>query len=380
MPGKQAGVKKQRAMNGFPTRYDDISAAIGRVNPVAYEKTRNHFNGAVSRLSPYISRGVIGLPDILSHILKRYDIKQSYKFIQELAWREYWQRTWEARGDDIWQNLLHEQAGSPKEGIPSAVVQAATGIHAVDTQLKELTTSGYLHNHARMYIASVVCNMARCNWRAGAAWMYHQLLDGDIASNALSWQWVAGTNASKKYYATQDNINTYSGILQTGTFLDTTYEELTRAGIPAVLEACVQPELACRLPVSTLTETTAGKIFIYNSYQLDPLWHAGEPGLRVLLFEPEHFRKFPVSDTVIRFILALSENIPGMRVFTGYFSELAARFPEATIYYKKHPSCTHYRGIADEPAWLFPGTKGYFRSFSAYWKKAEKELYHRYSR
>ena len=79
--------------------------------------------------------------------------------------------------------------------MPKAVVEANTTIDAIDEAINELYQNGYMHNHMRMYLASLCCNIAKCHWKHPAKWMYFYLLDGDLASNTLSWQWVAGSNS-----------------------------------------------------------------------------------------------------------------------------------------------------------------------------------------
>lgn len=161
--------------------------------PLGIAATRNYTDGAVTRLSPYISRGVLSLNQVASIILKRYDKYQSEKLLQELAWREYWQRVWENKGDEIFTDLKQPQPGVMHHGMVRSVADAQTGIDEIDRHIQLLYSNGYMHNHVRMYIASIVCNIAGAHWKAPSSWLYYHLLDGDIASNALSWQWVAGS-------------------------------------------------------------------------------------------------------------------------------------------------------------------------------------------
>ena len=79
-----------------------------------------------------------------------------------------------------------------------------------------------------MYLASITCNMAKSHWLVPSKWMYYHLLDGDIASNNCSWQWVSGAFSSKKYYCNQENINKYCFTKRTNSFLDKTYEDIVQ--------------------------------------------------------------------------------------------------------------------------------------------------------
>ena len=118
---------------------------------------------------------------------------------------------WINKKDQIFSDLKNDQLGIENYKIPKAIVNAQTNISAVDDAIKILYSSGYMHNHMRMYVASICCNIAKCHWSTPSKWLYSHLFDGDLASNSLSWQWVAGTFSNKKYYANQSNINKYFG-------------------------------------------------------------------------------------------------------------------------------------------------------------------------
>ena len=97
---------------------------------------------------------------------------------------------------------------------------------------------------------------------------------------------------------------------------------------------------------------------------------------RVLLLEPSHFTKYPVSEKVIEFILQLSKNIPGIIIFKGEFKELELLYngKKEQIIFKEHPAFVHYKGTCDSREWLAPEVTGNFNSFFAFWKKAEKSM------
>jgi len=359
----------------FPTDLLSIEKRIEEINPIAYGKTRNFLTSAVTRLSPYLSRGVISLSQIQSSILKRYSAYQSEKLLQELAWREYYQRVWQAKGDLIFSDLKQEQPQTHHFQMPTAIINASTGIQAIDEGISTLYQTGYMHNHLRMYTSMLSCNIGKAHWLQPSQWMYYHLLDGDLASNALSWQWVAGSFSSKKYVANQENINKYTGSKQMNTFLSIDYDGFEDLAVPAVLREKATLSLLTILTESDLMNEQYKNVFIYNSYQLDPYWHSGESGQRVLLLEPAHFEKYPVSEKVLSFIIELAkQNIPELKIFTGSFHELKQKFSNSTIYFKEHPLTQHYKGIQDPREWMFPEVSGYFPSFFAYWKKCEKYL------
>ena len=127
----------------------------------------------------------------------------------ELAWREYFYNIWQSRSNDIF-NDFRTINESTTAGIPQPIVNGETGLHAVDEQLQLLVKDGYMHNHARMWVASLTCNFANTSWQSGAKWFFYHLLDGDLASNTLSWQWVSGRFNGRRYRFNQQNINSIS--------------------------------------------------------------------------------------------------------------------------------------------------------------------------
>ncbi|GAB3658085.1 hypothetical protein GCM10028791_30830 [Echinicola sediminis] len=361
----------------FPSSYQQIVQRLDQVDPQAYGRSRNYLDGAVTYLSPYISRGVISTRQVMDHVFaKGYEPEQISKFIQELAWRDYWQQVWKAKKDAISKDLKTTQHPVKNHEMPEAILSARTGIQAIDHLIKEFYQTGYLHNHVRMYVAALACNFGQSHWHTPARWMYYHLLDADWGSNALSWQWVAGSNSNKKYLANQGNINRYCHSDQQGTFLDQSYESLSQMDVPEILEATTMPDLGVKLPQDKPLEVDPEKATLgYNFYNLDPKWRAEGGYNRVLLLEPSHFDQYPVSPKTIDFVLSLAQNIPKIQVLVGEFSDLVRRLGKKEIYYKEHPLNQHYEGIEEEREWMFP-VQGYYPSFFAFWKQCKKYLKH----
>jgi deoxyribodipyrimidine photo-lyase len=359
----------------FPTSYALILERLSRVNPIKYAKTRNFINGDVTYLSAYISRGVISVQQIKETVLQKgYKPYEIEKFLQELAWREYYQRVWQVKKELIFADLKQPQPDFLHHQIPAAIVHASTGIQVIDDQINTFYSTGYLHNHIRMYLAAMVCNNAKSHWLTPAKWMYYHLLDGDLASNSCSWQWVAGSFSSKKYYCNQENINKYTGTNQLQTFLDESYERIATMPVPNALEAITSLDLKTNLPNTDVPLLDTSKpTLLYNSYNLDPLWRATENVNRVLLLEPSHFNKYPVSENVLTFIIALSKNIDGIIIYAGEVDALIKQYEVLTIpnafISKEHPAFEYYPGIKDSRGWMFPNTEGYYPSFFGFWKK-----------
>ncbi len=360
----------------FSTSYQDILKQIDAIDPIEYGKTRNYIDGAVTKLSPFISRGVISTKLVAETILsKGYQPKQIDSFLKELAWRDYFQQVWIALGDDINNDVKQPQPNVDNTSIANAIVETATSIEAIDKGISELYATGYMHNHLRMYVASIACNIAKSHWKVPAQWMYYHLLDADWASNACSWQWVAGSFSNKKYYANQENINRYCKTNQLNTFLDIAYENFESLTIPEQLQYTTTLELKTTLPLKqTIRVDTTLPTFIYNFYNLDYSWHQNEVGNRILLLEPSHFKKYPVSSKTIDFITALATNITNIQVYIGEFNELLADYQLTQIYFKEHPTNRHYKGTEEHRDWIFKDVVGYHPSFFSYWKQCERLL------
>lgn len=358
----------------FETDYTSILEKLDQIDPIKYAKTRNYIDGAVTKLSPYISRGVISTQQVLNSIVEKgYKIKEVESFVKELCWRDYFQRVAQVKNINI--DLKNSQYPILNHAIPSNILNATTGIEGIDNAILALYQTGYMHNHCRMYTASLVCNIAHSYWLHPAQWMYYHLIDGDWASNACSWQWVAGANSNKKYFANQENINRYTHTYQVNSFLDQSYELLETIDTPIELTNTEIFPLGIELPTSGSLDINPGKpTFIYNYYNLDPIWHKEESGNRILLIEPEHFAKFPVSNNCIRFMLELSNNIEGIQIYVGSFSSLKTEYSLEKVFYKEHPLNIGYVGIQEERDWISNKVTGYYPSFFAYWKQMEKQL------
>ncbi len=355
------------------TSLEGIEKMIQAIDPVRYASTRNYIDGNVTRLSPYISRGVISTKSVLKAVLNKSGWAESEKLIQELAWRDYYQQIWIAKKDQINEDLRQPQPDVRNYQMPASVLLAGTGIASIDSTINELYETGYMHNHCRMYVASLTCNIARSHWKIPAQWMYYHLLDADWASNACSWQWVAAAFSGKKYYANQENINRYTYSNQEDTFLDVPYERFMNLPVPEVLSELQSPALQTFLPDKhPVVINPAMPTFVYNFYNLDPFWKQEVNGNKVLLLEPSHFKKYPVSKKTIDFVLALSVNIKSIQVYVGEFDDLVREYQITDVHYKEHPTTIHYKGKKEEREWMFPVVKGYYPSFFAYWKKCGK--------
>ena len=212
-----------------PTRAAAL-ARIAAVRPADYARSRNAIEGAVTQLSPYITHGLVTLPEVLAGVASNYRLDVQHKFVFELGWREFFRHVWAHRGDAILCSLhagvLPDEAYATE--LPADIRQARTGVPAIDLAVRTLYATGSLHNHARMWLASYVVHLRKVHWRTGADWLYGHLLDGDLASNHLSWQWVAGTGSHKPYLFNAENVARYAPAAwhSSGSVIDRSYEAL----------------------------------------------------------------------------------------------------------------------------------------------------------
>lgn len=247
---KKFGLRLMLPAAEISLRYAAL-AKIDAIHLATYARTRNALSGHVSKLSPYITHGITDVPEIITRLQTRASLGWQDKFAFELGWREYFHHVWRVLGDDIWQDRRPLPGEGYASAMPADIVNAVTGIVMVDAEIRRLYTEGWLHNHARMWLASYIVHLRKVDWRVGARWMYAHLLDGDIASNTLSWQWIAGTWTGKPYLFNADNIARYAPeYTQQGTEIDTTYDALEKIARSA---AVLSPQHADNISRQTPT-------------------------------------------------------------------------------------------------------------------------------
>ena len=336
---------------------------VSTIDPRDYERSRNSLNGKVTYLSPYITAGVISLTEIKNQILSKNGARESSKLIQELAWRDYFQSVHLSIGGDIFKSIKREQDFGQYQDMPTAILEGKTGVRIIDKAIAKLYNTGYLHNHERMWLAMLTCNVAGTSWKTGAAWMYYHLLDGDLASNTLSWQWVAGTFSSKKYFANQENLNKYglSDDRQFGTILDKSYEQLDQ-------------ESSDKITPKTLDNHSELKLQNNTEY----LASFFEPADR-LSQDNSYFTITTITqdldqkpDPILVFIEDKEWLIGKHRIdFVVAQIKLIAPNSKLLVVQKGDPS---HQNIIDIPQLerMFPTLTDYYQSFFKFWSKAEK--------
>lgn len=184
-----------------------------------YAKKRNYDAGpesesTVSRLSPWIRIRMLPEWEVVTTVLERDSESEASKFIDEVCWRTYW-KGWLQLRPSVWQHYLKSRAKLLGEFGSNVAYQKAikgrTGIECFDAWNTELLEGNYLHNHTRMWYASIWIHSLKLPWQLGADWFLRHLLDGDPASNTLSWRWVGGLQTrGKTYLARPENIRKYT--------------------------------------------------------------------------------------------------------------------------------------------------------------------------
>jgi len=293
-----------------PTR----AAALARLDDFlphagfAYATKRNYdAPDTVSRLSPYLRHRLITEEEVLRAVLNHHTPKQAEKFIAEVCWRTYWKGVLEIR-PALWTmyqadlNVAWNQVQT-NGGLRAdweAACKGETCIDCFDHWARELVATGYLHNHARMWFASIWIFTLRLPWVLGADFFMRHLLDGDAASNTLSWRWVGGLQTKgKTYLARPDNIEKYTN----GRFRPT---GLATHAIPLY-----GPDLPERGPIRTSdTRPTHGRIGgLITDDDLCPNWGINTAEELAMLTPQTEFGPLQTAPKVVAFKKACAADV-----------------------------------------------------------------------
>ena len=188
---------------------DNALQAFLEQGAAGYEAYRNFDYGPddrsnVSQLSKFISHRVLFEYDVVKRALARHQPDVVEKFIQEVFWRTYW-KGWLEHRPAVWADYIAFDHGTTPTHRYQQAVTGKTGIDCFDYWSAELQNTNYLHNHARMWFASIWIFTLGLPWQAGARFFMQHLYDGDAASNTLGWRWVAGIQTAGKHYLARAN-------------------------------------------------------------------------------------------------------------------------------------------------------------------------------
>jgi len=387
-----------------------LEAALRRIDairPGDYARTRNHLQGAVTGLSPYVTHGLITLRDVLERVNQKTALAVGHKLVYEFGWREYFRHVWACESDGIFSSF-HEGPCTERDyarDLPADIREARTGVPAIDQAVRTLYASGTLHNHARMWLASYVVHLRHVHWRAGADWMVAHLLDGDLASNHLSWQWVAGTASHKPYLFNAENVARYAPAFwhSPGSVIDQSYAVLDavargartpemRAG-DVVAQSCfevgfgLEPMLQGQPPaglgpateVLSDTERFAGReVWLVHPWALRaPPASLASDAVVLGIYLQEYHATWPWPESRWRWVAAAMAAVTPQRWFVNANVLASALAGAACVRTVSDPHIDRWLEPfvqLDPPTRLFPVVNRRCTSFSQWWTRATRGL------
>jgi deoxyribodipyrimidine photo-lyase len=291
---------------------------LSSIKPERYEKSRNYLNGEVTYLSPYLRHGCISLAEAITFAQEK-STRGNDKLLFEFAWRDYWRHIWYLSGDRIHSEMEAPKVELKRNPLPPLVTEANTKLPCIDHFVRTLQETGYLHNHARMWLSSYLIHWLGIDWKIAASWMHDLLLDGDQASNTLSWQWVASTFGNKPYFFNQENLSKYTDnqlckSCQAICPFKKSYEELDAslfrsttapARVTSSQRSQVNFEHQGNEPVVLFTDEMLS--------QTHPLYQRDQK--KIFVFDPRHYKNWSLNR--IQFIADCLAEMPEVEVWIG---------------------------------------------------------------
>jgi deoxyribodipyrimidine photo-lyase len=357
---------------------------INTLDVAAYARNRNFLNGSVSKLSPYFRHGCLTLKEASDNIRNKHGA-QSEKFVQELAWRDYWRRIWYEQGNAIFSDIEEPKVTLGDKLMPDFIRQGITGLPCMDGIIRDLTLDGYVHNHARMWFAAYVVHWLKVDWREAADWFENHLLDGDKASNHLSWQWVASLFSSKPYYFNKENLSRFTGDkycanCKVNCPFDASYEQLKEqlfSGIPTSVKVhrVIMPE---KSPISS---HQAVAIFVHDEMlsSAHPLLRRSMP--KIFVFDDFLHGKWPLKR--LQFVADCLSELQDVEVWIGDTSSILKERGVGQIFTQDTPSLQVKALLASFNTQYMPEPKfaetevseKRLKRFSRYWEKVGVEFF-----
>jgi deoxyribodipyrimidine photo-lyase len=278
--------------------------ALRRLNTLdleSYNRNSNFSNGAVSKLSPYFRHGCLTLKEASDNARNRFGT-QAEKFVTELARRDYWRRVWYDLGNGIFSDIE-----DPKVALG-------------DKFIRDLTHEGYVHNHARKWFAAYMVHWLKVDWREAADWFENNLLDGDKASNHLSWQWVASLFSSKPYFFNKESLARHTGEKYCATCtvncpFDAAHEVLGEKLFANAAPAKAKEHLVIMPRRVALSTHRAVAIFVHDEMlsSSHPLLHKPMP--KIFVFDEFLYAKWPLKR--LQFLADCLSELQGVEVWIG---------------------------------------------------------------
>lgn len=377
--------------------HNDIIAYLDNFNPINYCKTRNYITGWVSKLSPYITHGVITIDEIIRHSLKRYPIDKAEQRYKELLWREYFVQVHYHQWDKIFDDMEEDKTNIPKHDLlPETIKSKSFSSWWVNRTILELEQTGYLHNHQRMRLASYMIHRQKLYRKKLADWSYYHFLDGELWSNHLSWQRVASTFAHKAYIMNEDNLKRY----RPGTsdpYLRHEYEQLAEVIFDPHRTSDVKNDRDISDTLQTdLSAITHWDIHDYtNNHQSwqtvtvltpwdfhpDKIQHSAS----VCIIDQDFVKKHPWSDQRVQFVRDYAQHydIPLYQwSVSTLVTDLITRWYNITCYETRNPVYKETYHTHQDTITCIPHkrcaqtvTQKFIKKFFPFWEKNSKYLY-----
>ena len=393
-----------------PTFEPTLAAAreqLEAFNPKGYASSRSDVDGNVSRLNPYITWGALSLREVADTLLPQAHGKDRQKFLNELGWKAFFREAFLVLGDEVYGSLepYKYPTQDKQDALPKEIATGQTGLACMDEIVQELKTTGYLHNHKRLWFAAYLVHFCNVAWQQGEAFFYRHLLDGEPGPNALSWQWVASTFSNKPYYFNHESMTRYGHIPCPDAPFNTSYETLSqtyfggygKGGYAERPEA--QPESDGGVPHPRLLRPVGEKTLVLLhaerlSDRAEALQAAPDAPVLVLL-DGERFKQDQPSFMRLHWALSLAADVVRSLREEGRDAELclvddieevltAARDKNAESIAAAeswHPGTWTFLNELNEslPVSVVEEgirfkTKAPLRSFSSYWRKAEPQV------
>ena len=267
-----------------------------------YSRSRNFDYGPekrnnVSCLSPYITHGVLNEIEVIKKSLSKFSFSKNEKFIQEVLWRTYWKGWLELR-PSVWSdyiislNNIREKYKEDQNYLKA--IEGTTNIECFDEWVKELKTHNYLHNHTRMWFASIWIFTLDLPWELGAEFFLKHLYDGDAASNTLGWRWVAGIQTIGKHYlASEWNIKKFTNNrFQNIKLNEDAPPKITDKKYSMIKRDFINPEINKDKTLVIFENNLSFEASDFKKFKFDKI---------ILAINSNEFRHIKLSDNVIKF-------------------------------------------------------------------------------
>lgn len=361
--------------------------ALKRLNSIdlkAYKRNHEFINGAVSKLSPYLRYGCITLRETADNLIKRFGV-DAEPFIYALAHRDYWRRIWYKEANGIFNNLEEPKVPIQDKPMPDYIRQMITGLPCMDGIIRDLVQEGYVHHHARKWFAAYVVHWLKIDWREAADWFENLLLDGDKASNHLSWQWVASTFSDDPYFFNKETLARYTGEKYCEHCSVSCPFDANREMLDAKLfSADIEPMLT-----RNVSKSAPLKFSMHNAlgiYVHDEMLSAANPMLKssmqkFFVFDEEMHGRWPLKR--LQFVADCLSELSGVEVWLGNTHQILEDRGVGQLTTQKTPSL-QMRNLLEpfkvewkpEPVFINAEvSEKRLKRFSRYWTKVNEELF-----